>query len=139
MYIQLVRESFTDKATEGKLFVNGTFECYTLEDTDRKLEEGNKKVYGETAIPRESYSLTISYSPRFKKPLVEVLDVDGFTGVRIHPGNKAEDTEGCILVGSDNVRVDDNWIGNSRVAYEKLHQKIKEALDREEIITLEIV
>lgn len=90
MYIQLVRESFTDKATEGKMFVNGEFECYTLEDMDRKLELPNtKKVYGETAIPRGKYRLIISYSKRFKRDLIEVLNVNGFTGVRIHTGNYA--------------------------------------------------
>lgn len=140
MYIQLVRESFTDKATEGKIFVNGEFECYTLEDMDRKLELPNtKKVYGETAIPRGSYRLIITMSTRFKRETIEVLNVPGFTGIRIHSGNKSEDTEGCVLVGSSNDKTDDNWIGNSKVAYDKLHQKVKEALVAGELVTLEIV
>jgi len=139
MYLQLVRESFTDKATEGKIFVNGEFECYALEDKDRSLEDGGEKVYGETAIPRGSYRLIITMSTRFKRELIEVLNVPGFLGIRIHSGNKSEDTEGCILVGSSNDKTDDNWIGSSKSAYDKLHQKVKEALVAGELVTLEIV
>ena len=139
MYIQLVRESFTKKATEGKLFVNGEFECYTLEDTDRNLEDGGEKIYGETAIPKDKYNLAISMSNRFKKLLIEIQNVDNFTGVRIHTGNSSEDTDGCVLVGSSNNKTDDDWISNSRIAYGKLHSKVEEALLRDEEITLEIV
>lgn len=47
-------------------------------------------------------------------------------------------SEGCIIVGSINNRDDDNWVGGSRVAYEQLHLKVKEALTRGELVTLEI-
>lgn len=140
MYLQLPRDYFTDKSTEGQILINGTFECYTLEDKDRKLETNpNDKVYGETAIPRGSYRLIISYSKRFKRDLIEILNVNGFTGVRIHSGNKPEDTEGCIIVGLINEKNDDNWVGSSKVAYDGLHQKVKDALERGELVTLEIV
>ena len=58
-----------------------------------------EKVYGKTAIPRGLYKVTTSQSYRFKRVLPEVLDVPGFTGIRVHGGNTAEDTLGCILVG----------------------------------------
>lgn len=139
MYLQLVRENFTDKSTEGKLFVNGLFECYTLEDKDRKLEDGNVKVYGESAIPRGKYNIRITHSNRFKKDLIKIDNVDGFSGVRIHSGNKPEDTEGCILVGLINQSNNDNFIGSSRPAYNALHNKVRKALDNGEEVTLEIV
>lgn len=139
MYLQLVRESFTNKSTEGKLFINGEFECYTLEDKDRMLEEGNEKVYAETAIPRGKYSVTLSYSNRFKKLLPLLHNVDGFTGIRIHSGNKPEDTEGCILVGTINAKEEDNWISSSKVAMTSLMTKLMDATQREELITIEVV
>lgn len=139
MYLQLVRESFTNNSTEGKLFVNGEFECYTLEDKDRFLEEGNEKVYGESAIPRGKYTITLTHSNRFNKLLPLLNAVDGFEGVRIHSGNKPEDTEGCILVGSVNSSETDDWIGSSKVAMRGLMGKLIDAQQREEIITIEIV
>ena len=140
MKIKLIREYLGNEFTEGKLFINDRFECYTIEDKDRLLElNGADKVYGETAIPRGNYRLVISYSARFYKPLIEVKDVSGFSGVRIHSGNSSEDTEGCIIIGSVNNKNDDNWVGGSRVAYIQLHQKVKEALERGELVTLEVV
>jgi hypothetical protein len=138
MYMQLIRESFTSKSTEGKLFCNGEFVCYTLEDKDRFLEEGiNEKVYGETAIPRGTYEVVLSKSNRFKKILPEILEVPGYTGIRIHSGNKPEDSEGCILVGLNNTKAEDNWVGSSKPALTKLMDILEQ--DNSGIITLEIV
>ena len=92
MYLQLVRESFTNKSTEGKLFVNGIFYCYTLEDMDRYLEEGEIKIYGKSAIPRGTYKVKITPSIRFKQSLPLLYDVPQFTGIRIHSGNYAGHT-----------------------------------------------
>jgi len=139
MYLQLVREFYTKKSTEGKLFLNGEFECYTLEDTDRNLESGGEKIYGKTAIPKGVYEIEITYSPRFKEDMPLLLNVKGFEGVRIHSGNKPEDTDGCILVGAENSRDGDDWIGKSKKAYKKLFSKILEAEERDERITIEIV
>lgn len=139
MYIQLVRESYTKEATEGKLFVNGTFECHTLEDQDRNLEDDGEKVYGKTAIPKGSYSIKITHSNRFQEVLPLLLDVPQFTGIRIHAGNSSEDTDGCILVGTVNTKDNDDWIGSSRKAMSNLQPKIQEALDRDEEVTIEIV
>ena len=100
MKLLLLRDHFTNSTTLGKLYVNGIFQCYTLEDKDRELEKGNEKLYGETAIPRGSYQVIIDYSNRFKRELPRLKDVPQFEGIRIHPGNTHEDTHGCILVGS---------------------------------------
>jgi hypothetical protein len=85
----------------GKLFVDGKLLGQTLEDQDRHLEAGGeKKIYGETAIPRGQYRVQLSYSQRFKRIMPEVLDVPGFTGIRLHGGNTEEDTDGCPLLGA---------------------------------------
>lgn len=82
--------------TIGKLYIDGHYFCDTLEDTVRPA---GQKIAGKTAIPAGDYKVIKSYSPRFKKILPEILDVPGFSGVRIHAGNTAKDTEGCLLLG----------------------------------------
>lgn len=82
--------------TIGKLYIDGHYFCDTLEDTVRPSGE---KIKGKTAIPAGDYKVIKSYSPRFKKILPEILDVPSFSGVRIHAGNTAKDTDGCLLLG----------------------------------------
>lgn len=135
MKLLLVREPSGDKCTPGKLYVNGVFECFTLEDKDRKLEAGGEKIYGQTAIPRGTYEVIINFSQRFKRDLPLLLNVAGFSGVRIHAGNTSEDTEGCILVGSSR---GDQRVNNSRVAFNKLFDQLDEAYAANEPISLEI-
>lgn len=135
MKLLLVREPSGDKCTHGKLYVNGVFECFTLEDKDRKLESGGEKIYGQTAIPRGTYEVIINFSQRFKRDLPLLLNVAGFSGVRIHAGNTSEDTEGCILVGSSR---GDQRVNNSRVAFNKLFDQLDEAYAANEAISLEI-
>ena len=135
MKLLLHRQTFSDKSSVGTLYVNGLKECHTLEDRDRHLEEGGEKVYGETAIPRNTYKVVITYSNRFKQPMPLLVDVTGFEGVRIHPGNTDQNTEGCILVG---VGVGQDILYNSRQAYEKLFNKLEAAEALGEEITIEI-
>lgn len=89
-----------ENSTLGSLYLGTDMVCYTLEDLDRRLElHQEAKVAKQTAIPRGTYTLQLSYSYRFKKMMPEVLNVPGFSGIRIHKGNTDADTEGCILVG----------------------------------------
>lgn len=130
MKILLKRLHKTDKSTIGELYVDGKLECYTLEDVERQ-----EKVFGKTAIPKGTYEVIMTMSNRFKKMMPLLLNVEGFTGVRIHSGNKAEDTEGCILLGQTR-SID--FIGNSRKAIEKFYPKIKNALKQGKVtITIE--
>lgn len=135
MKITVKRGGIHDESTTGELFIDGLFECFTLEDKDRYLEEGtNAKVYGRTAIPRGEYRITITLSNRFKKPLPLLHGVPGFDGIRIHAGNTHDDTDGCILVGHT---FDGDFIGESRKAMDSLQPKIQAALDAgEEVIVL---
>jgi hypothetical protein len=109
MEIKLVRKFKGPEYTIGDLFIDGAKICNTLEDTVRVLidknndgdfdDPGEGKIYGETAIPAGRYEVVVTYSPRFKKYLPLLLKVPGFAGIRIHPGNTAKDTHGCILPG----------------------------------------
>lgn len=100
MNLRLNRELIADGYTLGTMYLDGDFLGYTCEDTDRHLEIGGEKVYGQTAIPRGQYPVVVSWSQRFGKYLPEVVGVRQFVGVRIHGGNTAADTLGCILLGS---------------------------------------
>lgn len=75
--------------------------CDTLEPTWRDYAHGGRKIKGRSAIPEGRYAVVISYSPKFKQWLPILLGVPNFSGIRIHAGNTAKDTEGCILVGEN--------------------------------------
>lgn len=101
MELTLTRQPSNEKATLGHLRVDGAPFCVTLEDVVRDLgPDGSGKVYGQTAIPAGRYKVAITFSPKFQKDMLAVLDVPFFTGIRIHSGNDDEDTLGCILVGA---------------------------------------
>lgn len=82
--------------TIGKLYIGNDYFCDVLEDVVRPFGE---KVAGKTAIPTGQYHVKKTMSPRFKRILPEILNVPNFSGVRIHEGNTAKDTEGCLLLG----------------------------------------
>jgi uncharacterized protein DUF5675 len=117
MELVLTRKIRSANSTIGEMTVDGKFECFTLEDIERDV-----KVHGKTAIPKGRYELTITMSARFKKELPLLINVPNYEGVRIHSGNKAEDTEGCILVGQTKSA---DFIGNSRLAFDSLFKKLK--------------
>lgn len=123
MQLQLQRTIKTDKSTIGELFIDRVFECFTLEDTERKF---GVKVYGETAIPLGTYIVTIEFSPRFGRRVPHIKGVPGFSSILIHPGNTAVDTEGCLLVGKTHAP---DFIGQSRLAFEGLFRKLDGAKD----------
>ena len=135
MKLRLIRDLLTEKSTIGRLYVNGVYSCETLEDKDRKIEEGGTKVPAMTCIPRGTYDIIIDFSNRFKVRMPLLLNVPQFTGVRIHPGNTDKDTEGCILVGRTR-GVD--FVGDSRLAYDALFKDIDAALLAGEKVEIEI-
>lgn len=134
MELKLNRIFLGSSATIGELLVNDKYLCDTLED--RVRPEG-EKVYGKTAIPEGAYEMVLSYSPRFKKILPEILNVPNFSGIRIHSLNKAEESEGCIGVGEWNGK-DTNWISNSRIAFNELMSLLQKAANNKEKITITI-
>lgn len=134
MKLTLNRILLGKEATIGELLVNNEYQCDTLED---RVRPDGEKVYGKTAIPAGTYTVVLSYSPRFKKILPEVKDVPNFTGIRIHPLNRAEESEGCIGVGEWN-GTDSNWISNSKKAFDRLMPLLQQATDIKDKITITI-
>lgn len=121
MIVTLVRMFDDGKRTIGKIFIDGVFECYTLEDTYRAT-----KVKGQTRIPCGSYRLELRHSPKFtpiyKHEMIWVKDVLGFEFILFHPGNSEGDTDGCILVGRQIYK--NEVLTSSKAAYQDLYPKI---------------
>ena len=132
MKLQVVRFQMGSDATNGMLFIDGEFECYTLEDEYRDV-----KVMGETCIPEGTYNVELRteggfhsrYTAKygdFHKGMLWVKDVPNFEYILIHTGNTDEHTAGCLLLGETSQDLDrgkDGFIGASTVAYKKAYPK----------------
>jgi hypothetical protein len=139
----------------GVLFIDGIRYCETLEDADRGLKQTDpllyiqqRKIAGETAIPKGTYEVAMNVtSPKYagvawyynfcRGKMPRLLNVPGFDGILIHPGgsNGPLDTRGCILVGM-NTKV--GKLTESKVCFQEIYKLMKEAADHGEKITIEI-
>lgn len=110
MKIVLQRKYLKQGYTIGYWIVDGKLMCNTLEDEVRdlnkngKFDNGEKKIYGESAIPYGKYKIKMTYSPKYKRMMPQVMDVPHFTGIRIHAANKPTELEGCIALGENKVK-----------------------------------
>lgn len=142
MELILKRIARKEDYTIGHLMVDGKFFADTLEDTDRGLTQKmslstllQKKIHSKTAIPTGRYQIVWTYSNHFGKSMPLLMNVPGYAGVRIHSGNSAKDTEGCILVGK-NDKI--GWISQSREYISKLYPIIEDACKKGKVyITIE--
>lgn len=135
MDLQLQRTDFSDESTIGSLSVNGKFECFILEDKDRKLESGGVKIPAKTCIPRGKYQIVVTHSNRFGRMLPLLLNVPQFEGIRIHTGNYAKNTEGCLLPGKMKGK---DCVLNSTEAWGELFDKILAAHNKGEKIWITV-
>ena len=146
MKLQVVRTQFGKDATNGLLFIDGIFECYTLEDQYQAV-----KVMHETCIPEGTYDIEFrktggfhaKYSERYKNAhygMLHIQDVPNFTYILIHTGNTDEHTSGCLLVGEtqqDLDIADDGFLGSSAVAYKKMYSKVANQLLQGKKVSIE--
>lgn len=130
MKLFLQRIAQTPEYTIGRLEINGKFFCHTLEDAVRE-----QKIAGKTAIPEGTYKVVVNRSPRFKRDLPLLLDVPYFEGIRIHRGNTAKDTSGCILVGINSKK---GMVLESTKYEVELTNILKKAQQNGDTITIEI-
>ena len=141
MKLKLKRIALKDTYTIGKLYIDDEYFCDTLEDTVRDLnkngvfDNGEKKIYGKTAIPYGTYNVKWTYSNKFKKYMPLIENVPSFAGIRIHAGNSSADTQGCILVG-ENKAV--GKVLNSKNTVNKLYPIIQNACKKGSV-TIEVV
>jgi len=146
MKLDVVRTQFGKDATNGMLFVDGVFECFTLEDEVRDI-----KVMSETAIPLGEYEIKFrniggydtkykaKYGSTFHKGMLELQDVPNFKYILIHTGNTDQHTAGCLLIGETQQDLDkgkDGFVGGSGDAYKKFYPKVRDALIAKEKVTI---
>lgn len=148
MEVRLERYLGGDYDTLGRLYIDGKFECFTLEDDYDEF-----KTKGETRIPAGRYRILFrtegthhinyskTYGTDFHKGMLHLQDVPNYQYILIHIGNTRHDTEGCILVGKV------AWVGGmhklnrvdqSKVAYKAMYPKIRDALLRGEDVWITI-
>jgi Family of unknown function (DUF5675) len=151
MELILKSVALNETYTIGKLSINGTYFCDTLEDKRIDLNkngifDGNeKKVYGMTAIPYGEYTVDMTtVSPRFSKvkqydfcngKLPRLVGVKEFDGVLIHIGNTPKDTHGCILVGKNTIK---GQLTDSTKMFKALYAILLEAHNKGEVIKIKI-
>jgi hypothetical protein len=136
--ILLQRNKSANGATISTVYVDGKLFCFACEDEVREVPGvpvEKWKIKGITAIPTGRYKVIINMSYRFKKIMPLLLNVPGFDGIRIHPGNTSLDTDGCILPG---MKAGRSSVSDSRRAYEKLFTVISETIKQDGDVFIEI-
>ena len=127
--ITLRRKIATGAFTLGVL-ATGSGVYYSVEDTVRPLTNCTQttcvgKIDGKTAIPAGRYEIRDTYSPRFKRNMLELVGVPGYQGIRFHSGATADDTEGCLILGLGQTA---NGVKDSRVAMARFNTETRAAL-----------
>ena len=136
MELKQLRKFRGDEYTISDFYIDGVKLCNICEDPVRVLVDKNKdgdfddpgegKVYANTAIPAGRYEVVITYSNRFKKHLPLLLNVPGYSGIRIHPGNSAVDTAGCLLPGINDIK---GRVSQSSKYFTLIFDKISNAIN----------
>lgn len=147
MEILSLRDKTRGSATASYVSVDSEHECHGLEDAVREPVEGRPegmdadkwvaswKIPGKTAMPTGRYQVLITWSRRFQKYMIQLINVPGFDGIRVHGGLRPEDTEGCILLGDAHHETPDGpriKSGTTRPAVDRLFAKVDAALKRHE-------
>jgi len=131
MKITVIRDVFDDTSTEGKLYVNDVFECFTLEPPNKPNID---PIAPKGCIPCGTYPVTITFSGHFQRDMPLVENVPNFSEIRIHQGNFPSSTEGCCCVGETQGK---DEILQSVAAFNPLFDKIKSAIDAGDPVKIE--
>ena len=156
MELLLKRIARRETYTIGRLYIDGQYFCDTVEDKDRDLnhngvfDNGEKKVYAETAIPNGRYQVTMwVQSPKFSKRteynwwkpngkygmLPRLISVPSFDGILIHAGSSAKSSAGCLIVGKNTIV---GQVTDSMNTCKKLYPMLWEAAQRGEKIWITV-
>ena len=147
MKLTVVRTQFGTDATNGMLFINNIFECYTVEDQYQAV-----KVMHETCIPEGTYDIEFRkvggfherYDKRYKNAhygMLHLQDVPNFTYILLHAGNSSDDSSGCILTTTTQTDLDSakaGFGGQSQLAYKRMYDKVAKVLLQNKPVEIEI-
>jgi hypothetical protein len=139
MKITVKREPSANDATLGEMLIGDVHEAFTLEPTIREVAGepvSRWKIQNKTAIPAGTYNVTIRYSPKFKRDMPHVENVDGFECIEIHWGNYPKDTDGCTLIGTGK---DPAMVTSSVAAFNAFFPKLQAALAGGEPVSITYV
>ena len=134
MKLKLKRITLANTFTDGELYINDKFFCYTVEDKVRaKAGMWNKllKVYAETAIPYGTYPVLVTWSNRFQRMLTGIFNVPDFEGIRMHNGSTAKSSAGCPILSFK--RIQPGVLFNDKNAMNQLCTLIEDAQKKEKI------
>jgi len=154
MILDLITYSCGKNDTLGLFFVDGVFQCYTIEDEYRTV-----KVPGKTCIPDGEYDVKLrseggyhnkylaEYGSTFHKGMLCIhndkdwkitLPSMSFQYILFHVGNNEAHTDGCVLwanTSKENLS-GDGFIGDSKTAYKRVYPIIRDALLKGESVKL---
>ena len=126
----VLKRSYFEKGTNGALFINGQFLCFTIE---LPWKDNLRNI---SCIPEGTYEILPRHSKRFQNHL-HVQDVKGRSLILIHPANNAlKELRGCIAPVSQLTDIGKGW--KSREALNKLLTLSYRALELKKTITLTI-
>lgn len=145
MDIKVYRYNSDKEHSNSVMLIDKRFKCHGIEDEHRNI-----KVWGETRVADGKYKIGFrkeggfhnrylkKFGASFHKGMLEIKDVPDFTYVLIHIGNSDKDTAACYIVGTD-VQNADNWVTGSEKAYKLIYPEIRDALLRNEEVTIEFI
>jgi len=143
MHLTLARHQYGALSTLGRLYINGAFECFTLENP---WQDNKRRV---SCVPEGTYEVKFRLVGGFQtrareifpdlhnsiRGMLELQAVPDRDYILIHWGNDPGDTLGCILLGETQSA---DFVGRSRAAYRKAYPQIAEPLSCGQRVTLEI-
>jgi hypothetical protein len=127
MRMVLERKFFTDKYTEGNLYIDGKWFCHVIEDVVRAKPnkwKSSLKVWGKTAIPYGTYPVLVTWSGKFKRQLTGIFNVPDFEGIRIHNGKNETSSAGCLIVS---YKAGKGYVVNDKKAMNDICDMVTEA------------
>ena len=100
-YYKLIRQAPEGKAVRGKLYsVEHRYSGSTGQYKEYLTEIAPTLENTDYLVPALVYRISVTNSPRFKRPLPVLNQVPGRTGIRFHRGARPEHSKGCILISA---------------------------------------